>query len=1059
MAPAESNGDLNSKRIVIRGARAHNLKSVNLDVPYYKITTFCGLSGSGKSSMAVDVLYAEGRRRYVECFAPSVRAKLEKIEKPDVDLVEGSLAAVAIAGQQGAKTSNSTLGAATEISDYLRALFAKVGTPHCPICGRKMLQGAPNDVCEELEKREGARAMICFAPPTPKGRRESVADFEQEWRQKGFHRIIVGKNTFDLNDPDGVPLASYSSAFFFERANEPYSAKQYLEGGGLQSPSSTFINIPQKYRPAEAQNENDSFEEDGDERRDSSALMLDPDGNYEKIKERLRKRYDVVRRTEPPRILLVVDRVTIGKSSRDRIIGSIETAYEQTDSQCWILLQDDPSRKNDGDANAQTAFGNPFTLDGAAWELACFSRQMRCNSCGVEFSPLEPGLFSYSSSIGACEVCGGAGRIPRFDEALIIPDPERTIRRGAIAPWKTGAYRARFDELVEKADELGIRLDVPFKNLTREERKTLFQGSKRANFAGLNGFFSELLQEKYKMHIRAFLARYQRSVECLLCHGSRLKKEALCVEVHGQNFNDVMSRPIVESRRALEETRFTEKERARGAVAIKQTIAKMKFLEQVGLGYLTLNRAIKTLSSGERRRAALAKALGSDLVDMLYVLDEPTNGLHPKDCEALVDALRQLRDRGSTLVVVDHNKDVLEASDLIVEFGPEAGSNGGKIVFQGTADELKKSDTITGGYLSGARFASPSKRRAMDDPDYALQLNGATGYNLKLKDVDVSFPLGTLCLVTGVSGAGKSALVNETLYPALCDKLGLDAREIAEPLPYSSLIGAKLVEDVAFVDQTPIGRTPRSNPVTFMKIFDDIRALYADSPEAKSRGFTAGYFSFNVDGGRCDRCKGEGYIQTDMQFLADVYARCPSCGGKRYKESALEALVRTKNIAEALDMTVLEAFAFFKGQTKIQQKLKKMIDVGLGYLKLGQPGNTLSGGESQRLKLASKLASSHKSKCLYILDEPTSGLHFADVVRLVDCFHDIVDSGSSVIAIDHNPSLIMAADYVIDLGPGAGDEGGQIVAAGRPEEIASNPNSVTGRYLARVMERRGTTAR
>ena len=1048
MAQAESTGGAFIERVVVRGARAHNLKSVNLDIPYYKITTFCGLSGSGKSSMALDVLYAEGRRRYVECFAPSIRAKLEKIEKPDVDFIEGIPAAVAVASAPNANASNATLGSATEVSDYLRILFAKVGEPHCPICGRKTQRGAPSEICDELEKLEGARAMICFAPPTPKMRRESIADFEQEWRQKGFHRIIVNGQTFDLNDPDGVPLASYQQAFFFAHADEQFSQEQYLQSSGLQLPGSTFTNLPHKFRP-DAESEDDAFD-DASETHNASVLMLDPDGDYAKIKEKLRKRYDVARHTESTRLLFVVDRVKLGSSERDRIASAIETAYGQVDSQCWILVQTD-ERAVEPD---QDAFSKVVTIDGKKWKLAGFGRRTRCNSCGVEFSPLEPGLFSYSSSIGACDVCNGSGKIMAFDESLVFPEPSRTLRRGAIAPWKSAPYRSRFDELIEKADELGVRLDVPFNQLTREERKTLFNGSKRANFAGLNGFFNELLEEKYKMHIRAFLARYQRSVECLLCGGSRLKKEALCVKVHGYNYNDVMSRPLAESRRAIENMQFNAKELARGELAIKQTIARMKFLEQVGVGYLALNRTMKTLSAGERRRAALAKALGSDLVNMLYVLDEPTNGLHPSDCEPLVEAIKKIRDRGNTLVVVDHNTSVLEASDRVVEFGPEAGSNGGKIVFQGTEKELEKSGTITGEYLAGARYASSSKLRPIDDPDYALQLSGATGYNLKLGDVDVSFPLGALCLVTGVSGAGKSALVRETLYPALCDKLGLDAREIAEPLPYSSLIGAKLLEEVAFVDQSPIGRTPRSNPVTYMKIFDDVRALYAETPEAKNRGYSAGYFSFNVDGGRCDRCKGEGYIQTDMQFLADLYARCPSCGGKRYKASALEPLYRTKNIAEALDMTALEAFAFFRSSPKIQMKLKKMIDVGLGYLKLGQPGNTLSGGESQRLKLAAKLASTRKGKCLYILDEPTSGLHFADVVRLIDCFNDIVDSGSSVIAIDHNPALIAAADYVIDLGPGAGDEGGQIVATGRPEEIAANPDSATGRYLARTLASR-----
>jgi excinuclease ABC subunit A len=551
------------------------------------------------------------------------------------------------------------------------------------------------------------------------------------------------------------------------------------------------------------------------------------------------------------------------------------------------------------------------------------------------------------------------------------------------------------------------------------------------------------------MHIRVYLNRWLTRPVCPICKGARLRKEALAVKVGGKNIHELSSMAISDLIKTIDSWNLSQNQREIGSYLLKETRARLQYLKEVGLGYLALERPVSTLSSGESRRVKLTTALGSDLVDMLYVLDEPSTGLHPGDSEKLRDAIRNLRDRGNTVVLVDHDETLLNASDKVVELGPGAGQDGGKIVFEGTVEEIKADpDSLTGSYLSGRRLGGGGSRRRELNKGF-IELYGASGYNLK--NINVSFPLGCLCVVTGVSGAGKSALVQETLYPALCSKLSDDQNAQAQGLPYDKILGVEDVDEAALVDQTPIGRSPRSNPVTYLKIFDDIRNLYAETPEAKARLYNAGYFSFNVDGGRCDSCKGEGFVHTPMQFAPDVYTRCPFCNGTRYRRSVLEVTYRNKNIAETLDMTAREAFGFFRGEAKIQQKLKRMLDVGLDYLRLGQPANKLSGGEAQRLKLASYLSSARKGPCLFIMDEPTSGLHFADVVKLLDRLNELVEAGNSVIVVEHNMLVIKSADYIIDLGPGAGDAGGTLVAEGSPEEVAKNPNSLTGKYLAQVL--------
>ena len=1041
MANSSSNRSTASNCIVVRGARAHNLKSVDLDVPYYRLTTFCGVSGSGKSSMALDVLYAEGRRRFVECFSPNVRARLEKIEKPDVDLVEGTPPAVAVDATPPSNLGASTLGATTEISAYLRELYARVGVARCACCGRETRAESPDVVLRALERFDGARAMIALAPPAASCLDQSQADFEAEWREKGLRRAIVrgaSASIFDLDDPKGIPREYYQTAAFLIDAARAPSEDELLANVGFRRQSA-----PSKYQ--DRIEEDDESEEDAELESTTGALMLDPEGDYSRVKRYFAKRADVFKKTSTPRIFLVVDRVKLSSEAKARIYEAVETSYLLGSGECWVFVEGE-RRPTDGDE--ASSFGEPIEIDATTWTPLGFSAKRRCAYCGVDFPELTPNLFNSSSRAGACGACGGLGYITALDEDLIFPDKSLTLQRGAIAPWRPATHREKLTEFLALADRLGVRTDAPFSELTLKERKLLFNGSISLGWSGLNGFFAALMKEKHKMHARVFLSRFQRAVPCLQCDGARLCKEALSVQVDGRNIRELEALSARRALEALENLSLSPTSRALAKAPLESAISRLRYLEKVGLGYLSLDRPTRSLSSGEQRRASLTKALGSDLVDMLYVLDEPSDGLHPSDCEKLLQTIVELRDRGNTVIVVDHNETILRGSDRVVEFGPEAGAKGGRAVFEGTPEEMEASTTsLTGSYLAGKRATGAAPRREISNVR-SLEITGATGWNLK--NVSATFPLNALVAIVGVSGAGKSALARETLYPALCARVSGDPSAVENPLPYATLSGDEFLEEVALVDQTPIGRSPRSNPATFLKIFDDVRALYADTPEAKARGWNAGLFSFNVDGGRCKVCKGEGVVKTDMQFMSDVYARCPVCNGTRYQKRILEARIRGLNIAEALELTAAEAFVFFRGRPKIQQKLKKMIDVGLGYLPIGQSCLELSGGESQRLKLALYLTTPRKSGRLFIIDEPTSGLHFADVVRLIDCFNEIVDVGNSVIVVDHNPLLAKSADYVIEIGPGAGEDGGRVVAEGRPEEIARR-DSPSGRALAREL--------
>ncbi len=676
-----------------------------------------------------------------------------------------------------------------------------------------------------------------------------------------------------------------------------------------------------------------------------------------------------------------------------------------------------------------------------------FSTQLACEDCEIEYPMPEPRLYSFNSPLGACPQCEGFGNVIGIDLDLVVPDPAKSLREGAIAPWNTPAYAHELKELIALAPHYDLPLDVPFRTLSERHRELVLHGAPERKFGGLEGFFAWLERRKYKMHIRVFLSRWRSFRPCPSCGGTRLRPEALAARLGGKNIGEISAMKVRDAAAFFRNLQLPDWQRQIGRMMLEQVQARLSYLEAVGLGYLTLDRTLRTLSGGEVRRVALTAALGSSLVNMLYVLDEPSIGLHPRDIHQLLAAIKQLRDRDNTVVVVEHEEAIIRAADQVVEIGPGAGERGGKVIFQGTPGEMEQSpDSLTGDYLAGRRGFGANGRRRRPDHGW-IRLAGGRGNNLK--NITAEFPMGVLCLVTGVSGSGKSTLVQDTLYPALCRRLRKDA---PKPCPHDDVFGDGQLDDVIMVDQSPIGRSPRSNPVTYLKAFDEIRAVFADTVEARTRGYNAGHFSFNVDGGRCSACHGDGYIQIDMQFLADVYMRCAQCNGTRYRDEILDVTYRGRNIADVLEMTVREAFTFFRGQPKVQARLKRLIDVGLDYVRLGQPANTLSGGEAQRLKLAGYMSSAKRGRCLFILDEPTTGLHFSDVVQLLDCFDALLAVGHSLIVVEHNLQMMKAADYIIDLGPGAADEGGQVVAKGTPEMVARASGSVTAGFLAKVLK-------
>jgi excinuclease ABC subunit A len=933
-----------NRTIQLRGVEVHNLKGIDLDLLHRQLIAICGVSGSGKTSLALDTLYAEGQRRYMETFSTYTRQFLEQLEKPTAVSIDGLPPAIAVTRKNTTRSQRSTIATATETADYLRLLYARCGEVHCSQCQQPIRRDSPESMVEQIAQLpSGRRVLLGFEQAV--SAEQDLATIIAQLLEEGFVRVVGGERLWNLS-------------------SDPIDPARVLYDAG--------------------------------------------------------------------RLLVVVDRLTTGSADPQRWRDSLETSFRRGQGRCWLLIEQ-------GAEDTTTAAKQ---IEDRSWRELGFSDQLECVPCGVRFSTLQPQLFSFNHALGACPTCEGFGNITQIDVELVVPDPAKTLRGGAIAPWQSNGFSQEQEHFLQAAEALHIPLDIPFRELSSAHWELIRDGSAEHAFGGLRGFFESIEKQKYKLHYRLFLSRWRSYRECPTCHGSRLKQQTEHVLLGGKSFSSLCQLKIGEALPFLRTLSQTNIDPAVARNALEPILSRLEFLSQVGLDYLSLDRSLRTLSGGEAQRVALASALGSNLVNMLYVLDEPSVGLHPRDVERLLGAIVKLRDRGNTVVVIEHEEAILKASDQLIEIGPAAGERGGQLVFQGTLAEMFASDkTLTGPYLSGQRgVATPEKRRA---PAHGwLRLTGARGHNLK--NITVEFPLGVLCVVTGVSGSGKSTLVQDTLYGAICRRKRIESER---PLPYDDIFGDGQIDDVLLLDQDAMSRSPRSNPVTFIKAFDEIRRVFAETPEAKSHHYTAGHFSFNVEGGRCTHCEGDGHIQIDMQFLADVFMKCPQCHGRRYKNEVLKVLYRGRNIADVLEMTVREAFSFFRGQAKVQVRLKRLIDVGLDYLRLGQSANTLSSGEAQRLKLAAYMSEATRNRTLFILDEPTTGLHFHDIVQLLDCFETLLSVGHSLIVVEHNLQLMKAADYIIDLGPGAGEQGGEVAAAGTPEHVAAEPRSVTGQLL------------
>jgi excinuclease ABC subunit A len=973
-------------RIELRGVAVNNLRQVDLDLPHRRLIVFCGVSGSGKTSMALDTLYAEGQRRYIESFSAYTRQFLEQLDKPQAERIEGIPPAIAVTHKNPSRSNRATVGTTTEINDYLSLLFARVGEVICYRCGRPVRRDTPQSAAEAVgELADGARLMVGFEASVPE--EEPVERWLAHLLEMGYVRAIVA---------DEITRAE---------ANADSSASHSASGRG-------------------------------------KTVAIEPP-----LAERLKPN---------DRLTIVIDRLKSGEASSQRLRDSLEAAFAAGQGTGVVLAEEVVEHAAGSDdallGDSTYCRSQPHTIDGRPWRRMTFSASLRCDECGLDYPEPEPQLFNFNRPLGACPECEGFGKIVATDMDRVVPDPSKSIREGAIAPWNSPGYAHELQELLALAADYGLPVDVPYSQLTEDQRKPIVEGVPEREFGGLNGFFRWLERRKYKMHLRVFLSRWRSYLRCPACGGARLRRDALAVRVAGLNFAEVSRMKIREAARFFEDLQLPEWRQRIAQPLVEDLQSRLAYLISVGVGYLELDRSLRTLSGGEAQRVALTSTLGSTLVDMLYVLDEPSVGLHPHDVEPLAGAIRQLQRRGNTVVVVEHEAEIIRGADEVVEFGPGAGTDGGQIVFHGGPAELAATvGSRTGDWLTGRRQLGSSGQRRSTAQGW-IKLRGARGNNLQ--NVTVEFPLGVLCLVTGVSGSGKSTLVDRTLYPALARlQKDADSSDLPQALEYDDVLGTGQIEGVVHIDQGPIGRSPRSNPATYLKAFDPIRTLFAEQPEARSRGFSATHFSFNVEGGRCDTCKGDGYLSIDMQFMADVYMRCPDCQGRRYRRQVLDVKYRGLDIAEVLDMTAREAFTFFRGQRKVQAKLKHLLDVGLDYVRLGQPATTLSGGEAQRLKLAAHLAAKKRGRTLFLLDEPTTGLHFSDIVQLADCFDALLEVGHSLVIVEHNLQLMKAADWLIDLGPGAADEGGRVVVTGTPREVADCEESVTGRILRREFAR------
>jgi len=893
--------------LIIEGVKQNNLQNISLRLPHNKVITITGVSGSGKSSLAFETIFAEGQRRFIESLSTYARLFLEKLDRPDVESMRNVRPAIALEQRNHVKGARSTVGTATELYDYLRLLYSKIGRPHCPKCGEPLKTWSPSSVVKELLKDHyGEKALVIF----------DSHDTAEDLAVRGFHRVREVK----------------------------------------QKKGETYLEV-------------------------------------------------------------IVDRLII--KDEPRFSDSLELAWDNGGRSVKIEIVPGDKKKE----RIQLSFHS----------------ELRCDACGIEIQRPQPLLFSFNHPLGACPECKGFGNTLEYAEDCIIPDNTLSIDEGAIVPWSRPAYRKWHRKLVNAVRPKGIKTDVPYRELSEEAKELIFSGD--GDFRGLTRFFELLERKRYKMHIRVFLSRFRKAETCKSCGGSKLKPEALAFKVGGLNIAQITEMPVSELVQFFSTTSITEHERGVADEILRQINLKLGFLAHVGLGYLTLNRLSKTLSGGESQRINLSNQLASRLTGTLYVLDEPTVGLHPADVGRIAEVLVELARMGNTIIAVEHDRSVIDLSDWIVELGPGGGERGGKLIFSGWRSDLLKTDTLTAKCLKDKDYIPvPVKRRSRRGR--TLSIKGAGGNNLKGIDVDI--PLGTLTCITGVSGSGKSTLVEKTIYNALAKSFKVS---FETPMPFDSIGGLEHLKGVKMIDQTPIGKSPRSNPVTYLKVFDPIRRLFAGISLAQHLGFGPGHFSFNTEGGRCCACKGAGYQMLEMFFFEDIYIKCDECSGKRYRPEVLEVTYNGNNIYEVLNLTVDEATGFFRRTPSVVSKLELMSSVGLGYLRLGQPATTLSGGEAQRLKICAELGISKRKDFIYILDEPTVGLHPEDIKKLLKVLNDLVGAGNTVLIVEHNLDVIKSCDWLIDLGPGGGDNGGQIVARGRPEDLIMRKKSLTGLYL------------
>ena len=992
--------------ILIRGARTHNLKNISCDIPHGKLTVVSGVSGSGKSSLAFDTVYAEGQRRYVESLSAYARQFLERIEKPDVDLIDGLAPAIAIKQKNTTRNPRSTVATATEIYDYMRLLYARCGTVHCIHCDGLVGRDSVDEIAASiLSLPDGTRLHAIFPI------RSKVEEVKQE--EAPSTSIKRGRKSKPAPEETDTPAASLTEAMKSRlvelRANGFNRLYQHEQIFEFSTPES----------------------------------LLDLDFSLP--------------------VFVLVDRIVVSPENRSRIVDAAEIAYREVGE---VLYEEVPRSTPGEDGHPERAqrVEGPASSGMLDRKRHRFSTAYECRSCHKPGREPEPRLFSFNNPFGACPRCQGFGNTIDFDLNLIVPDKSLSLNDGAIDPWNRPKYRSWFTDLKRQSKALSIPMDTPWQDLTADLQELLLYGDQRTSnsggsgFHGIYGFFAEMERKKYKLHVRVMLSKYRGYATCPECRGQRLRAEARSVRISGKNICEVSALTISAAHKFFNTLTLSQMHQEIAGPILEEVRERISFLDAVGLDYLTLDRLASTLSGGEAQRIQLATSLGSRLVGALYVLDEPSIGLHTRDTDRLIRILKNLRDLGNTILVVEHDPDVLRAADHLLDLGPGAGEFGGKLLAEGSvSDILANPNSLTGRYLSG-QLTIPVPTRRREPGREMLLLRGARANNLK--NIDVEIPLGMLVAITGVSGSGKSSLVHQVLYRAVARALGQS--EGADPTGlFRDLKGAERLNDVVLVDQTPIGRTPRSNPVTYIKAFDLIRELFAAQPDAKKLSLTPGHFSFNIPGGRCKTCEGDGTVTVEMQFLADVELPCEDCNGTRFQPKILGVQYKGKNIHEVLNLTVKEALRFFVGIPRLLDRLAVLDEVGLGYLRLGQSATTLSGGEAQRVKLAAHLAqvraananirTSGASRVLYILDEPTTGLHFDDVSKLLTALRKLIDGGGSLIVIEHNLDVIKSADWVIDLGPEGGSGGGQIVAVGTPEEVAANLHSHTGKWLAKVL--------